>query len=248
MSAEQAALEKIIISIGEHDFPERVADALCQFTGFTLSAVFSHKRDGATDILFENLHRIGCRTGVRNYVQTTRHINPMLLHDQRGAVRARDFATTVPSADGGVRDHIIASSDEELGYRTIGWPERHEEIGLYFDGHDGVVEFGLYRERARTAASARIVQALDALRAPVAAAFVRHGTLMRQSAPSGAGNWPALLTGRERQIGDLLLAGYASEAIALRLGISRHTVKDHRKNIFRKLRISSLAELFAIAR
>jgi DNA-binding CsgD family transcriptional regulator len=56
------------------------------------------------------------------------------------------------------------------------------------------------------------------------------------------------LSPREMQIADLLLLGCGSDAIALRLGISRHTVKDHRKRIFRKLGIGSLAELFALYR
>jgi DNA-binding CsgD family transcriptional regulator len=53
------------------------------------------------------------------------------------------------------------------------------------------------------------------------------------------------LSPREREIYDLLLLGCSSAAIALRLDISRHTVKDHRKRIFSKLRVGSLAELFA---
>jgi DNA-binding CsgD family transcriptional regulator len=53
------------------------------------------------------------------------------------------------------------------------------------------------------------------------------------------------LSPREREICDLLLLGCSSAAIALRLGLSRHTVKDHRKSIFRKWRVGSLAELFA---
>jgi DNA-binding CsgD family transcriptional regulator len=55
------------------------------------------------------------------------------------------------------------------------------------------------------------------------------------------------LSAREAEVARLLLAGCSSEAIALRLDISRHTVKDHRKSIFRKLHIGSLAELFALA-
>ena len=56
------------------------------------------------------------------------------------------------------------------------------------------------------------------------------------------------LSPREREITELLLIGCSSEAIALRLGISRYTVKDYRKQIFRKLGIGSLAELFALRR
>jgi DNA-binding CsgD family transcriptional regulator len=55
-----------------------------------------------------------------------------------------------------------------------------------------------------------------------------------------------VLSPREQEICGLLLAGCSSQAISLRLDISRHTVKDHRKAIFRKLRIGSLAELFAL--
>jgi DNA-binding CsgD family transcriptional regulator len=57
-----------------------------------------------------------------------------------------------------------------------------------------------------------------------------------------------VLTPREAQIVGLLLLGCGSEAISLRLNISRYTVKDHRKQIFRKLGVGSLAELFALHR
>jgi DNA-binding CsgD family transcriptional regulator len=56
-----------------------------------------------------------------------------------------------------------------------------------------------------------------------------------------------ILSPREREIYDLLLLGCSSATIALRLGLSRYTVKDHRKHIFRKLRVGSLAELFVLA-
>src|SRR3546814_20372057 len=58
---------------------------------------------------------------------------------------------------------------------------------------------------------------------------------------------PAPLTPREAEVRDLLLRGCSTDAVALRLSISRHTVKAHRKAIFRKLGISSLAELLSLA-
>jgi DNA-binding CsgD family transcriptional regulator len=89
-----------------------------------------------------------------------------------------------------------------------------------------------------------VFDALQNLRAPLAAAFERHGKFRGAAQPIA---WAAKLSNREKEICDLLLAGCASDAIALRLRISRHTVKDHRKNIFRKLQVASLAELFAQA-
>ncbi|MBS0975761.1 response regulator transcription factor, partial [Serratia rubidaea] len=56
----------------------------------------------------------------------------------------------------------------------------------------------------------------------------------------------AMLTPREREIVDLILAGQGSPQIAARLFISLGTVKNHRKNIYGKLGIGSQAELFSL--
>ncbi|HWH60795.1 MAG TPA: LuxR C-terminal-related transcriptional regulator [Terriglobales bacterium] len=50
---------------------------------------------------------------------------------------------------------------------------------------------------------------------------------------------------REHQIVSLILQGHSTESIARRFDISPGTVKVHRRNIYRKLEISSQAELFA---
>lgn len=50
------------------------------------------------------------------------------------------------------------------------------------------------------------------------------------------------LTVREREVLALVAEGYSSEGIGERLGIATKTVKKHRENIRRKLRISSVVE------
>jgi DNA-binding NarL/FixJ family response regulator len=85
---------------------------------------------------------------------------------------------------------------------------------------------------------------LNDLTGSISAAFARHNALMVDPRPADMRRMPALPV-RERKVCELLLLGCSTEAIALRLIISPHTVKDHRKSIFRKLCISSLAELFA---
>lgn len=55
-----------------------------------------------------------------------------------------------------------------------------------------------------------------------------------------------VLTARESEIAELILQGHSSTSIALNAGITVGTVKIHRKNIYRKLNISSQAELFAL--
>jgi DNA-binding CsgD family transcriptional regulator len=44
----------------------------------------------------------------------------------------------------------------------------------------------------------------------------------------------------------MVLRGHSSEAIALRLGISTGTVKVHRRNVYRKLGISSQTQLLSV--
>ena len=52
------------------------------------------------------------------------------------------------------------------------------------------------------------------------------------------------LTKREAEISALILQGHSSWSVSAQLGISVGTVKVHRKNIYKKLKISSQAELF----
>ncbi|MGB3312927.1 MAG: LuxR C-terminal-related transcriptional regulator [Albidovulum sp.] len=51
---------------------------------------------------------------------------------------------------------------------------------------------------------------------------------------------------REAQIAALIIQGHSSRSIALHLRLSVHTVKVHRRNIYRKLTISAQNELFGL--
>ncbi len=51
------------------------------------------------------------------------------------------------------------------------------------------------------------------------------------------------LTGREREIMELVVAGDPSKVISMKLGISSRTVDIHRSNIMRKLNVRTVAEL-----
>lgn len=242
MQSQPRVLARIIGAIGDPDFPAVAARAVADFMDFDLAAVVVHRPAARPSLMFDNFDIAGGREGVDNYVAFTHRLNPFLARG-RGAFRARDFAIRPRANEGLAEPYLLRSPDEELGFRTVGWPERLEEIGLYFEACGGMVELGCYRQRSRTP-TARMGE-LEALGEPVAAAFNRHARLTGAGATSGLA---AALSPRERQIVELLLAGCASEAIALRLRISRYTVKDHRKQIFRKLGIGSLAELFALQR
>ena len=51
---------------------------------------------------------------------------------------------------------------------------------------------------------------------------------------------------RESEVASLIVQGHSSRAIGLKLGISTHTVKVHRRNLYKKLNISSQSELFGL--
>lgn len=96
-----------------------------------------------------------------------------------------------------------------------------------------------------------IAQGQPPLSPAVARRLLRHfqGTLPSASAaPSEADLPPVALTPREREVLGLLAQGVHIADIGLALGISRHTVGDHVKNLYRKLNISSRAEAALRAR
>jgi DNA-binding CsgD family transcriptional regulator len=232
----QTALAEIIAGIGRDDFAARATAAIRGMTGFELATACLHRSRQTSIGLFDDFDRIGCRQGLVNYLTHTHRINPMLTHSG-GALRAADFP--VRDFDAALAEYLVPAPEEELGFRTIGWPEKLEEIGIYFGCGGGIVELSLYRARGHQRFGD--MAALEEISAPIAAAFDRHMALTRRP-------WMDLLSHREGQIVSLLLQGCDSDAIALRLGISRHTVKDHRKRIFRKLGIGALSELFAMDR
>ena len=98
----------------------------------------------------------------------------------------------------------------------------------------------------RTASADAIVAAVEAAVAGLVA--LPAGALaetVASSAASGTGGPPESLTGREAQVLALLADGLVNKQIAVRLGISRHTVKTHLAALFHKLGVSTRAEAVA---
>jgi len=89
-------------------------------------------------------------------------------------------------------------------------------------------------------------QAADALTggaplSPSIAAYVlRH--LRRQEGRAKAEEAEAVLSPREVELLQLLARGYSNKAAAAEFGISPHTIGDHVKSIYRKLRVTNRGE------
>ena len=137
-----------------------------------------------------------------------------------------------------------------------------EEIGFFVPAGEGVtVVLSLMRgEKLGTFRDAEYAMMRKA--EPFVAAMVRHvwGRLgarfdhavtgRRQGAAADGADARARisdrLTARENAIIELVLQGHSSESIGLRLGVTTGTVKVHRRNIYRKLGISSQAQLMSL--
>ncbi len=134
-----------------------------------------------------------------------------------------------------------------------------DEVGILLsDGGDWCL--GIFLDRSKKPFSETEI-ALLGERLPVFASLhsldlrTREPGFLRTSAPAGPGAsprrepnipeglWPEL-SARERELVQLVLAGYPTAAIASRLGITVGTTKNHRRHIYEKLDITTERELF----
>jgi DNA-binding NarL/FixJ family response regulator len=93
----------------------------------------------------------------------------------------------------------------------------------------------------RTSPGGRVMMAADTFAALVAE--------VRGDTPDQAGrrqNWTCL-TGREKEVLALMNEGLGAQAIAERLGVSRHTAHSHIKRVMAKLRAHTRREAIAVA-
>jgi DNA-binding NarL/FixJ family response regulator len=127
--------------------------------------------------------------------------------------------------------------------------------------HVAALELGVRALLPRTAAAAAILAAVTGAAAGIISIaaewgrellrddrIVRPAALSSGDSPavSAESNAPATLTGRELEVLRMIADGLANKQIAVRLGISEHTVKFHVGSLFMKLRSSTRAEAVMI--
>ncbi len=111
----------------------------------------------------------------------------------------------------------------------------------------GMLEAGASGYLLKGAAGAELVQAIRATAqgkkyiSPEIADIVVSNYIDHRSSVDPSAS--AVLSGREREILQLLAEGKTSKEIGLRLQISMATVETHRRNMMKKLRVRGIAEL-----
>lgn len=157
-----------------------------------------------------------------------------------GLLRMRDLAP----------DRFYSSEYHRTYYVQTGLAE---EIGYFVPLEGATVVLSLMRREGSGAFSAaelvplRQAEALvgDLVRLYWGTVAARFGAEPR-AVPLVQSWKPLNLTDREAAIVELVLQGHSSESIALRLGIATGTVKVHRRNVYRKLGISSQTQLLSL--
>jgi DNA-binding CsgD family transcriptional regulator len=237
-------LGEVIAAIGSEAFFPASTSAVGRLSGFELATVIIHRGGQRPHLCFDNFDQVGGGVGIQNYLAWTHRFNPMLRSSRTGQiVRASDFRALEEPR---VATSLLRSApQEELGFLTEGWPPRLEEIGSYFEDNGAILEWSLYRESSTKPISLQVIRALNAMAPLLRAAVLRHLAITQSRELSPGPAWKAL-SAREQEVAVLMIEGHATESIALRLGISMYTVKDHRKRIFRKLKVGSLAAFFAL--
>lgn len=187
---------------------------------------------------------------VRKYLDTFYVFDPFYADWRRnrrpGVVRLRGGAQAV-------RGPYVAD--------FLGASEISDELGvLLADGGDWCL--GIFLDRGRQRYSPAEVERLETLFPVFTALHARDIRLQSpdfrrttQSAQPGRepglggkgrlpdGLWPEL-TPRERELVGMILVGHPPATIARRLAIAAGTVKNHRRNIYQKLDITTERELF----
>lgn len=161
------------------------------------------------------------------------------------------------------RLHELYEGDlEASNYYTNYYRETATEDEVIFlarlvDG--GVINISLMRKNGRGRFSDDEHEFLKALSAPVSALLRSHSQVADFSQRYMLGPdigeaidhafrmfGVSLLSPREKAVLELMLRGYSSQASADKLGIALETLRRHRKSIYRKLDVSSQADLFSL--
>lgn len=233
-------------------FGRALADFLSTLARFDTCVAFAYCGDAKPIDLFDTFSPAQRRVHVTLYEPGPYLLDPFYTAaSQRriGFWRMRELAP----------DRFYQSEYYRSYYHETGLAE---EVGFFVGpSADTMVVLSLMRLKASGPFSQRDITLLRQAEPTVSALIARHWRLVpaRFGAAENAepapkpdrslhhSAWRDLnLTDREAIIVDLVLQGHSSESIAARLGIATGTVKVHRRNVYRKFKISSQTELLAI--
>lgn len=250
--AETRSLADAIAATGAPGFPAALMAYIERFCAFDSALVLLYAAHRRPDVLLDRLsHARRENTAARYvagaylldpfYIRATELRQPTVLRMNR--IAPRDFDSSQYFVSYYKQSNVV----DELNYlvplddgRTFAVSfERSAACAPFSDDDIGACEANL----PVVAALVGKHVAAPHVGLPANAADVEHERLVAVLENFGS----HILTPRECEVVNRMLNGYSAAAIADLLTMSVETVRVHRRNIYKKLQISSLAELFALA-
>lgn len=244
-------LALVVASIGDDDFDRRLLSWLRRFVSFDSALVLFYAVQQRPLVLVDALDNPGRRNSAGHYLEGAYLLDPF-YHQASTLNEARllKLADIVP-------EDFSRSDYFETYYRNSGI---RDEVNFLLPIDGGTYAIALERSVRGEPFSNDDLDSLHALLPLIDALARRHRLIVterqvpetpdrehlrleRVLADFGSG----MLTPREQEVAGLMLRGYALAQIAERLEISSETARVHRRHIYEKLGISSLAELFSSA-
>ena len=253
-------IAKAVLDLGDSGFPDLLLEAIRAVSPFKYALMMVYRPGARPYCVHHTFDNEAAHDAVIRYTEATYLLNPVynafLTGLKPGIYRITELAPDAYFSSDVFSDlKIGVHSNEELGYRTPGWPAGLAEL---------IVAVGLPNgEMLEISLSRPISQGYDdgslnrmRLIEPVIAALFNAYWAQARGKLSQAANSLSLddllrdfgrdtLTHREREVAQLILRGHSGESISLHLAISRTTVKSHRQNIYGKLNVATQQELFS---
>lgn len=226
------------------DFLWGLGQALETYFPGISQVVFHFDRRGRPTVLAHNLSAELDRRVLHPYVERMYLLDPFYQHWQSTA--SPGLWTLDELAPAGFRHSDYFATY----YRNLGL---YDEASAFFDLEQGdclSLSFGFY-QRQSSPSQAELIATLRYL-FPLLNALIRQYWLASSLHIPALEEPPSLLKSfgqdslseREREAAWLILRGYTGPEMAIAMGITLGTVKNHRKSLYAKLNINSQAELF----
>ena len=245
-----ATLSAAIEAVGQPDLFPCLLDLLASEATFDCSLVMAYRPDRRPHVLVDKLTHSMRRNSVQHYVNGAYLIDPFYIAAQSIAepsfVQMRDIAPSdFRSSEYFVTYYQHSNLVDEVNY-------------LVPLEDDSVLAVCIERSVVLQPFGRGEIRALKTLTPIIAALLISHRNKGRITGPSGAESehkrlegilerfGSEVLTSREHEVLQLMIRGNGIPGVARVLHLSVETVRVHRRNMYRKLGISSLYELFAL--
>jgi DNA-binding CsgD family transcriptional regulator len=239
-------LARAVLAIGTSDFFARATGylrATANFKGVFVTELHGRKQP---------LHIYDNVRSDRRFDVIDTYLDRSYLLDPFFDSHLKDTSTRIVTLDQVSPDRFQSSTYFKIYYKDL---NLQDEAGVFIQiSAKRVLFYSLGRHHDERRFSKLEIGRLGAILPVFSALNLQHFNKgFRHDADRGGGHdidsalarfGRGVLTPREREIANLILKGHSSRSIAERTQTSVATVKTHRKNLFRKLRISSQGELF----